>query len=234
MFTPFPVCSSESGSAAAGVLAISLMFSCAGVALAQDSRQPSAAEIVRKLTPAEAPAARSAPADQAAPAAQDPAGAPAENASPRLRTRGIRVENRIPTVQPPANPDQQVAAVQPPPSLDLEVNFEYASAKLTPDARIVLDSLGQALNDPALRDSHMRIAGHTDAKGADAYNVTLSRQRAQSVAEYLSRQHGVDIKRLSVEGYGRSQLLDPANPESAVNRRVQVVNLGKVSDAQAR
>ena len=29
-----------------------------------------------------------------------------------------------------------------------------------------------------------------------------------------------------MEGFGRSQLLDPANPNSAINRRVQVVNLG--------
>lgn len=211
----------------------------ASMALAQDTRKPSAADIVRKLTPAEAPAA-SAGATESAPAAAD-------QPAPRINTRGIRVENRIPTVQPapapdapiaslpPTAPDSQTARVPPPaPSLDLEVNFEYASARLTPDARIVLDNLGQALNDPALRDSRMRIAGHTDAKGADAYNLNLSRQRAQSVAEYLSRQHGVDMKRLSVEGFGRTQLLDAANPESAVNRRVQVVNLGKSADQSGR
>ena len=232
MFTHLSIRTGRPQSAVAGILAITVLLSCGGAVMAQDSRQPSAAEIIRKLTPAEAPAARGAPPDQAN--APDAAGAPAETSSPRIRTRGIRVENRIPTVQPPANPDQQVATVQAPPSLDLEVNFEYASAKLTPDARIVLDSLGQALNDPTLRESRMRIAGHTDAKGADAYNVSLSRQRAQSVAEYLSRQHGVDTRRLSVEGYGRSQLLDPANPESAVNRRVQVVNLGKIADSSGK
>lgn len=113
-----------------------------------------------------------------------------------------------------------------PPSIDLAVNFEYASAKLTPDARITLDSLGQALADPQLRDSRFRIAGHTDARGGDAYNLTLSRQRAQAVADYLGQQHGVKPARLQVEGYGRAQLADPANPESVVNRRVQVVNLG--------
>ena len=113
-----------------------------------------------------------------------------------------------------------------PPSIDLAVNFEYASAKLTSDARITLDSLGQALGDPQLRDSRFRIAGHTDARGGDAYNLTLSRQRAQAVADYLGQQHGVKAERLQVEGYGRGQLADPANPESVVNRRVQVVNLG--------
>jgi outer membrane protein OmpA-like peptidoglycan-associated protein len=112
------------------------------------------------------------------------------------------------------------------PSIDLAVNFEYASANLTADARIVLDNLGQALNDPALRDSRIRVAGHTDARGGDAYNLALSRQRARSVADYLARVHGVEARRLTVEGFGRTQLLDPANPESAVNRRVQITNLG--------
>ena len=120
----------------------------------------------------------------------------------------------------------QRARVEQSPSIDLAVNFEYASAKLTPDARIVLDNLGQALSDPALSGSRFRVAGHTDARGGDTYNLTLSRQRARSVADYLMRQHHIDAQRLSVEGFGRSQLLDPANPESAVNRRVQITNLG--------
>lgn len=112
------------------------------------------------------------------------------------------------------------------PSIDLAVTFEYASSKLTPDARIVLDNLGRALSDAALRESRFRIAGHTDARGSDAYNLTLSRQRAQSVADYLVRQHRIDERRLSIEGFGRTQLLDPNNPESAVNRLVQITNLG--------
>jgi outer membrane protein OmpA-like peptidoglycan-associated protein len=112
------------------------------------------------------------------------------------------------------------------PSIDLHVNFEYASANLSADARIVLDNLGSALGDPALGDSRFRIGGHTDARGSDAYNLGLSRRRARSVADYLMRQHRIDAKRLDVEGFGRSQLLDPGNPEGAVNRRVQITNLG--------
>jgi len=131
-----------------------------------------------------------------------------------LKNNAIEVEGRrrAPTAQSP--------------SIDLAVNFEYASAKLSPDARIVLDNLGQALADPKLSDARFRIAGHTDARGSDAYNLTLSRQRARSVAEYLKSEHHIDAKRLSIEGFGRSQLLDPANPESAINRRVQITNLG--------
>ena len=157
---------------------------------AQESRVPSAEEIIRKL--------------------MQPKLTPDD-----LKSNAVQVEGR-----------RQRAEPAPGPSIDLAVTFEYASAKLTPDARIVLDNLGQALSDAALRDGRFRISGHTDARGSDAYNLVLSRQRARSVADYLVREHRIDARRLSVEGYGRSQLLEPDNPTSAVNRRVQITNLG--------
>lgn len=159
---------------------------------AQDSRMPSAEEIIRKLTPP-----RLNPDD--------------------LKSNAVQVEGRRRRADPTPGTG---------PSIDLAVNFEYASAKLTPDARLVLDNLAQALADPKLVASRFRIAGHTDARGGDAYNLALSKQRARAVAEYLKGQHNINAQRLSVEGYGRSQLLDAANPASAVNRRVQITNLG--------
>ncbi|MND06909.1 hypothetical protein D3C83_285760 [compost metagenome] len=57
--------------------------------------------------------------------------------------------------------------------------------------------------------------------------MALSQARAQAVSDYLTRQHGVTPDRLEVVGFGRRHLLDPANPTSAVNRRVQVINLGE-------
>jgi outer membrane protein OmpA-like peptidoglycan-associated protein len=161
-----------------------------GLTILHDARAqqaPSASEIVRKLTPAPAPAGGMVP-------------------------RGVLVDA----------PREE----RRPPSIDLAVNFEFDSARLSPDARITLDNLAEALADPGLRTARIRIGGHTDARGADAYNLALSRQRAQAVADYLTRQHGVRPERLQVEGYGRQRLADPANPESVVNRRVEVVNLG--------
>lgn len=135
-----------------------------------------------------------------------------------LRSHAISVEGRR---APPVVAGGAAA------SIDLHVNFEYASAKLTPDARLVLDNLGRALLDDSLREARFRIAGHTDARGSDTYNLNLSRLRARSVADYLAREHGVTSVRLAIEGHGRSRLLDTANPESAVNRRVEITNLGK-------
>jgi outer membrane protein OmpA-like peptidoglycan-associated protein len=92
---------------------------------------------------------------------------------------------------------------------------------------LVLDNLGRALNDPALKDSHFRIAGHTDAAGGDAYNQRLSEERAWTVCSYLTLRHHVAAQRLSAAGYGRSQPIDPADPNAAVNRRVEITNIGQ-------
>lgn len=115
----------------------------------------------------------------------------------------------------------------PPPKIDLEVNFEFNSADLTGDARSVLDSLGRALQHPQLAGARIRIAGHTDGKGSDEYNLKLSERRAAAVAEYLVRQHRLEAIRLAVEGHGKRKLLFPSQPDNPLNRRVEVANLGE-------
>jgi len=119
------------------------------------------------------------------------------------------------------------AAVEPEPaSVDLEVNFEFNSATLTTDAMLTLDNLSRALKDPRLANFRFQIAGHTDGVGSDVFNQKLSDARAKAVREYLVTQQGIAPGRLESVGYGRSRLLDKAHPESAVNRRVQITNLG--------
>jgi len=110
-------------------------------------------------------------------------------------------------------------------SVNLYVNFAYNSADLTSDARITLDRLGTALRDQRLAAFSFLIAGHTDAKGSGEFNQKLSERRAEAVSHYLVTQFGIAPARLSAKGYGKSQLLDPANPEDGVNRRVQVINV---------
>ncbi|MBF0562865.1 MAG: OmpA family protein [Alphaproteobacteria bacterium] len=115
-------------------------------------------------------------------------------------------------------------AVQP--SVDLDVNFEYNSAKLTTDALLNLDQLGRALNNPALATSRFQLAGHTDGIGGDTFNQTLSEQRAAAVKDYLITQHAIAAVRLEAVGFGKSRLLDAVHPDAAINRRVQVTNIG--------
>jgi outer membrane protein OmpA-like peptidoglycan-associated protein len=121
------------------------------------------------------------------------------------------------------------AGDDPAPSVDLHIPFDYNSDKLTFDAIITLRQLGGALSDPKLAAYRFRIVGHTDAKGTADYNQKLSESRAQAVRDYLVAQYDLSPNRIDTIGYGASRLADPAKPLDAINRRVQIVNVGKTA-----
>ena len=72
-------------------------------------------------------------------------------------------------------------------------------------------------------DTDILIEGHTDASGADEHNMTLSKQRAESVSGYLIT-NGVRGSRITTVGYGETQpIADNSTTEGmAQNRRVEV------------
>lgn len=112
----------------------------------------------------------------------------------------------------------------PPPSgaaakFDLLVNFEFNSDKLTQAAKDNLDQFAKALRDPRLKDQKFEIDGHTDATGAEEYNLGLSERRASSVVAYLAAQ-GIDAAALKAKGFGKSKPR-VADPFSGENRRVE-------------
>ncbi|MEQ8233730.1 MAG: OmpA family protein [Gammaproteobacteria bacterium] len=102
------------------------------------------------------------------------------------------------------------------------VNFDYDSAKLRPESESILDTAVTVLNENA--SVHVRVEGHTDSRGSDAYNRKLSDRRAQSVVAYLVSK-GIDANRLSAIGYGESAPVAPNDtPENMYkNRRVELV-----------
>lgn len=74
----------------------------------------------------------------------------------------------------------------------------------------------------------VEIAGHTDSKGTDDYNINLSQGRSQSVVDYIISQ-GIDSFRLSAHGYGEGKPIDTNDSEigRAKNRRVEFTVLKK-------
>ena len=108
--------------------------------------------------------------------------------------------------------------------IDLVVNFDFDSATLQTTSKPLLESLGQAMNNERLKSTRFKIEGHTDGKGSARYNEALSARRADSVAAFL-REQGVDAARLETQGKGFTELLVPARPEAAENRRVRIVAL---------
>ncbi len=111
--------------------------------------------------------------------------------------------------------------------IDLEILFEYDSAKIDPKSVKQLIALGEALNDPELGSGRFMVAGHTDAAGGESYNADLSLRRAQAVTQFLTDFAGVGGERLAIEGYGEELLKYPDAPESGQNRRVEIINLGE-------
>jgi len=74
----------------------------------------------------------------------------------------------------------------------------------------------------------IEIAGHTDNKGSDGYNLNLSQGRSQSVVDYLISQ-GIESFRLTAHGYGESKPIDTNDTDDgrANNRRVEFTILKK-------
>jgi OOP family OmpA-OmpF porin len=101
------------------------------------------------------------------------------------------------------------------------INFETNSAKLTPDSFGELDRLSKFLADNS--EIKIEISGHTDDVGQTAYNIDLSKKRAESVTAYLTGK-GIGNSRISSLGYGKSQPLIQSSSEDArkLNRRVEV------------
>lgn len=113
--------------------------------------------------------------------------------------------------------------------IDLKgVNFDYDKATLRPDSVAILNEAAEILKRyPELR---VEVAGHTDSKGSDSYNQSLSERRAKAVYDFLVR-NGVDAGRLSgPNGYGETRPIAPNtnadgsdNPEGrAKNRRTEL------------
>jgi outer membrane protein OmpA-like peptidoglycan-associated protein len=111
------------------------------------------------------------------------------------------------------------------PKVDLRIEFEPYSDRLTAASKQVLTALAEALKRPELGSSRFAIVGHTDGRGSERYNQQLSERRAAAVKDYLVRTGGIEESRLVAIGFGKSKPLNPSDPFAAANRRVEIVNL---------
>ena len=136
-----------------------------------------------------------------------------------------------PPPSPPALVSRPTPASEPPTARHefkavFQITFEFGSARLTEEARNILNLVGAALVAPDAAASRFRIVGHTDRTGSDARNVRLSQQRAEAVRDYLLAHFAIAPARLESTGKGARELLNRAQPTAAENRRVEISNLG--------
>jgi outer membrane protein OmpA-like peptidoglycan-associated protein len=81
------------------------------------------------------------------------------------------------------------------------IYYDFDKWNIRPDAAMELDKLVKLLEDnPSIE---IEMGSHTDARGADNYNMVLSARRALSAVRYLIAK-GIDADRLSWKGYGES------------------------------
>jgi outer membrane protein OmpA-like peptidoglycan-associated protein len=111
------------------------------------------------------------------------------------------------------------------PNIDLDIQFDYNSDKITTTSMPSVQALGQALSNANLKGSTFVVAGHTDAIGGEEYNQGLSERRADTIKRYLTEKYGINGTDLVTVGYGKSKPKDPNAPMDPANRRVQVVNM---------
>ena len=101
------------------------------------------------------------------------------------------------------------------------ITFPVDSYAIQPQFQQTLNEVARTLG--TYNQTYIDVLGHTDSTGSDAYNQTLSVNRAQSVADYLSAR-GVARARIGVRGFGETQPIATNATEAgrAQNRRVEI------------
>ena len=105
---------------------------------------------------------------------------------------------------------------------DSGILFDFDKASLKANAKSNIANLATSLkNNP---ETNILIIGHTDATGADSYNLSLSDRRAEAVKSYALA-NGISASRLTTEGRGETEpIADNSTEEGkSLNRRVEVV-----------
>ena len=172
-------------------------------------------------------------ATPAAPAPGPPAPFSDRELADELVRQGVGVPKDAPTTTPRPGEDVPTEIRQTPRGVVVTfryVLFAFDSTELTPQARREIERMAFVLNHPQAAARRITLEGHTDAIGTEAYNLDLSRRRAEGVAQELVAR-GVQRDRLTADGFGKQRPLAPNtlpdgkdNPAGrALNRRVEAV-----------
>jgi outer membrane protein OmpA-like peptidoglycan-associated protein len=101
-----------------------------------------------------------------------------------------------------------------------QVFFVTDRATIRPESHAILDTVAQVMRD--FPDITIEVQGHTDSRGNDRHNMTLSQQRADSVRTYLMAQ-GISGDRMTARGYGETVPIEDNSTDygRSMNRRVE-------------
>ncbi len=113
-------------------------------------------------------------------------------------------------------------------ALSADVLFDFDKFALRPEAAASLLKVGEIIK--AYPTAPVLIEGHTDGKGAHAYNIKLSENRAAAVKSWLGQNAAVDAARIRTAGWGETKPVAPnTKPDGSddadgrqKNRRVEI------------
>jgi len=88
------------------------------------------------------------------------------------------------------------------------IYFDLNKSKIRPDAEIELQKIVTYMTEYA--NVKIAIGSHTDSRGSDAFNLSLSEKRAKSTRAYLISK-GINAERLTAKGYGETKLINPCS-----------------------
>ncbi len=149
---------------------------------------------------------------------------------PILRRFGVRAKYNF--GGPPETAAVDTATYVPPPVVapaqparSYMVFFDFNKSDLSSQAVQIVDTA--AKNAGPAKVTQIEVTGHTDTVGSDAYNMRLSRRRAESVAAEMEKQ-GIPSSEIEIVAKGKKDLLVPTadGVKEPQNRRVQIVYEG--------
>jgi outer membrane protein OmpA-like peptidoglycan-associated protein len=102
------------------------------------------------------------------------------------------------------------------------VLFAFNKSELTDEDTQQLDQLAEAVK--SMKHFVIQVQGFTDATGPKAYNLQLSRRRADAVVRYLTEKHDIPLVKIALLGYGEDSPVAPNNTHDGrkANRRVDI------------
>lgn len=108
-------------------------------------------------------------------------------------------------------------------TINLNVLFDFNKSDLKPQYHEEIKRVADYMK--AYPWEKATLEGHTDSKGADAYNEKLSQRRVDAIKNYLVEKFGISADRLTAVGYGESKPIATNDTEEGrqLNRRVQAV-----------
>lgn len=123
------------------------------------------------------------------------------------------------------NPDMRSKLLTEGKLVSYGIYFDVNKDVVKPASYATLKEIAAVLTEnPAVK---IKIIGHTDADGADAANLDLSKRRAASVKDELVKSFAIDASRIETEGKGETQPVATNDTPSnkALNRRVEFIKL---------